>query len=79
MQHVMYTVGRRQWILDDCPSVHDVLDKFPSLKKTKYVTLHHYTCALCNNINPLLLLLVSSCENYRRLQRYQTGAMQRKS
>ena len=56
--YIYCTVGRRQWILDDSPSVHDVLDKFPSLKKTRYVSLHHYTCILCNDFDTLLYLPV---------------------
>ena len=34
---IYLTVGRRSWILDDSPSVQDVLVKFPPLKKTRYV------------------------------------------
>ena len=35
--------GRREWILNDSPSVQDIVDKFPPLKKLKYVcTFNHF-------------------------------------
>ena len=36
--HIYITVGRRTWILKDAPSVPDVLEKFPPLKKTRFVS-----------------------------------------
>ena len=32
------TVGRRSWILEESPSVVKVLDHFPPMKKTRYVS-----------------------------------------
>ena len=32
-------IGRRQWIKSDSPLVGEVLEVFPEIKKTKYVSL----------------------------------------
>ena len=31
-------LGRRQWILEDSPSVSEILEKFPPLIKYRYVS-----------------------------------------
>lgn len=33
--------GRRKWIQDSCPPVSDIIDKFPLLKESKYVSCTH--------------------------------------
>ena len=34
----LHIVGRRTWVQDESPHVRDIIEKFPPLKKVKYVS-----------------------------------------
>ena len=44
-----FSPGRREWILNGSPSVEDIVDKFPPLKKLKYV------CTLINHFLSVIM------------------------